>query len=61
MAEHDHPKPIRLFDLSRDKVKPTVEERIHIRQCDECQTIIAIFARQFNSPKSSKDKPENAA
>ena len=54
----DHPKPIRLFDFSQGKGKPTEDEKRHVHECDECQTVIAIFARQFTP---LKDKPENAA
>ena len=53
----EHPKPIRLFDLSQGTVKPTEAERVHVQDCDECQTVIAIFARQF----TPKDKPDHAA
>ncbi len=62
MAGSDHPKPLRLFDLSQGNVKATEDEKQHVAQCEECQTVIAIFARQF-TPKNplSKSKPENAA
>ena len=54
---NEHPKPIRLFDFSQGTEKPTEEEGEHVRNCDECQTVIAIFARQF----TPKDKPDHAA
>ena len=57
MARADHLRPIRLFDISQGQGKPTDEERLHLRECEECQTVILIFARQF----TPKDKPEQAA
>jgi hypothetical protein len=61
MAGIDHPKPIRLFDISQATVKPTEDEKRHVHDCEECQTVIAIFARQFTSKKPPNGKLENAA
>jgi hypothetical protein len=61
MAGSDHVRPIRLFDISQGKGKPSEAEREHVRNCGECQTVIAIFVRQFGSHDPSKDNPENAA
>ena len=61
MAGSDHPKPIRLFDISQGTGKPTEDEKQHVRDCSECQTVIAIFARQFSSENPPKDKSDNAA
>jgi hypothetical protein len=61
MSGIDHPKPIRLFDLSQGTGKPTEEEKLHVRNCEECQHIVAVFARQFTLENPPKDKPENAA
>ena len=61
MAERDeHLKPLRLFDLARDYGwEITSQERTHLQQCEECQRIIEVFARQFAKPASKK--PEDAA
>jgi len=56
MAEDtDHIKPQRLFDLSQAEVRkkgfePDEEEKQHLRECDQCQRILEVFARQFNAP-----------
>ena len=61
MAESDeHLKPLRLFDLARhSRFEITEEERKHLRECEECERILEVFARQFNKP--SINKPEDAA
>ena len=56
-----HPTTLRLFDLSLGKIKPTAEEIQHVYDCEECKTVIAIFARQFSPKNPPKDKPENVA
>jgi len=64
MAGSDqHIKPLRLFDLSRQKgTHPTEEERQHLRQCDECERIIEVFARQFTRvERGPNDKLRDAA
>lgn len=61
MTTSDHPKPIRLFDFSQGYAKPTEEETLHVHECDECQTVIAVFARQFTPQNPPRDKSENAA
>jgi hypothetical protein len=57
-----HPKAIRLFDLARAQVRQrafslTDEETQHVGQCQECQDIIAVFARQFAEPTAADGKP----
>jgi hypothetical protein len=64
MAGSEHIKPLRLFDLSRAKAhpgdfEPTEEENQHLRGCDECQNVLAVFSRQFSRPQ--KGKGEGAA
>jgi len=61
MAGSDHLKPLRLFDLSQGKAKPSAAEMQHVYECEECKTVIAIFARQFTPQNQPKDKPGNAA
>ena len=62
----DHIKPLRLFDLSQAEVRHsgfelTSEEKQHLRGCEQCQQIVAVFARQFSKQKPPHDKPEDAA
>ena len=59
MAESDHIKPLRLFDLSQaeNDFRLSEEERQHLHVCEECQDILAVFARQFSKQRPSKDKP----
>jgi hypothetical protein len=49
MAGSDgHLKPFRLFDLALDGGSQiTEEERTHLRECEECQRILATFIRQL--------------
>ncbi len=61
MAGSDkHIKPLRLFDLSLQDAA-TEGEKEHLRICDECRTVLAVFTRQFGKQKHPKDKPEDAA
>ena len=61
MEVNNHPKPIRLFDFALNKVKPTELERQHVTECEECQTVIAVFVRQFMPRPETPDDGENAA
>ena len=50
----DHIKELRLFDLSRadareGSIQPDKRELQHLHDCEECQRILEVFARQFNS------------
>ncbi len=49
MADSDeHIKPRRLFEIAdNDSFKLTAEEKNHFRNCEECQYVVAVFARQF--------------
>ena len=60
-GSQEHIKPLRLFDFSRADAKPTEEEKEHLRICQECVGVLAIFARQFGKKRPPNDKPENAA
>jgi hypothetical protein len=47
----DHIRPLRLFDIGRESGLPiTDKEREHLRDCEECQHIVEVFARQFDKP-----------
>jgi len=48
-GSENHIKPLRLFDIGRDSGLPiTDEERKHLHDCEECQHIVEVFARQFD-------------
>ena len=56
----DHLKPLRLFDLARKSgTQLTDIEKQHLRDCEECQRIFEVFARQFGKP--TQHKPGDAA
>ena len=62
-GSHEHVQPLRLYDLARDEQSQiTEEERTHLRECEECQRILAVFAREFTQPgRRPKDLPGDAA
>jgi hypothetical protein len=62
-GSHKHVQPLRLYDLARDgQSQITEEERSHLRECEECQRILAVFAREFTQPgRRPKDIPGDAA
>jgi hypothetical protein len=50
----EHIRPLRLFDLSQaDRCRKPIElepwEKEHLQQCEECQQVVEVFARQFKS------------
>jgi hypothetical protein len=59
MEEGDeHVKPLLLFDLAwNGGPKGTDEERKHLREREDCESILEMFARQFATPS----KPGDAA
>ena len=59
----DHIQPLRLFDLARhSRFEITEEERKHLRECEECERILEVFARQFEKPlRPSQHKKGDAA
>ena len=60
VVSDEHIKPLRLFDLARNSgPQITEEETQHLRQCEECQRVLEVFARQFHKPPIKK--PEDAA
>jgi hypothetical protein len=55
----EHLKPLRLFDLARESgAEITEEERKHLHECEQCQSVVRVFTRQF---KPANEKPEDAA
>jgi predicted anti-sigma-YlaC factor YlaD len=45
----EHIKPLRLFDLARQRgTEPDEKEDGHLRQCEECRRVFEVFARQFS-------------
>ena len=52
MSESEaHIKTLRLFDIARDDLEVSEEERNHLAQCEECTSVIVVFARQFRRQK----------
>lgn len=47
---------MRLFDISQGRGSTSVEERQHVRECEECKAVIVIFARQFPPEDSAEAK-----
>jgi hypothetical protein len=59
-GSNEHLKPLRLFDLARESgAKSTEEERKHLHECEQCQSIVRVFGRQFSKPPN--EKPGDAA
>ena len=61
----DHIQPVRLFSLSQNETQDDgfhldEEEAKHLRECEECQHVLAVFAREFSQHKPPHDKPEDA-
>jgi hypothetical protein len=54
----EHLKPLRLFDLAWNGGPKIIdEERKHLRECEQCRSILEMFARKFATPA----KPGDAA
>jgi hypothetical protein len=48
-----HIKPRRLFEIAEDgSCELNADERAHFLNCEECQYVVAVFARQFSRQKS---------
>jgi len=63
-AGSEHIEPPRLLAIAQENrsLPPNDEEKEHLRQCEECENILAVFARQFTQPgREPKDVPGNAA
>ena len=57
-------RPLRLFDLSRANTSHgsfelSEVEQQHLRGCEQCRSVLAVFSRQFAKPPN--EKPEDAA
>ena len=61
MSDSEHLRPIRLFDISQGKVEASESESQHLRECEECQNVIAVFARQFAPQNQPRDKADGSA
>jgi hypothetical protein len=60
----EHIEPLRLLAIAQESgpLPPNDAEREHLRQCEECQHLLEVFARQFTQPgRGPKDMPEDAA
>lgn len=62
----NHIKPKRLFELSQ-KDPPEMRseldevEKQHLRECDQCQQILAVLARQFDESRPPHDRDSNSS
>ena len=61
-----HIRPLRLFDLSQAEAPGSgfqldEEEKRHFDQCEECQQIVEIFARQFSQHGAVTDKAKRGS
>ena len=57
----DHIGPHRIFELSQLETAEIVfhmteREKEHLRECDECRRILAVFARQFDSARPPHER-----
>ena len=58
----EHITPKRLFELSQTdetRMKSQLETREleHLRECSQCQQILAVLARQFDEARPPHDHP----
>ena len=63
LGMQEHIKPLRLFDLSqtgagRKLFELEQWEKDHLRECEECQRVLDVFARQFG--KGSRKRENDA-
>ena len=65
MEVDEHIQPLRLFDLSAQEAASgfqlNQDEKKHFHECEECQSVLEVFARQFNKMRPPKDRPGDAA
>ncbi len=53
----EHLKPLRLFDLAwNGGSKITDEEKQHLRECEDCQSLLEVFARRLTKPTKPEDR-----
>ena len=55
MKETDkHIELLRLFDAARGgDFELTEDEQKHLLECEECKSVLAVFARQFGRPRDN--------
>ena len=52
----DHIPTYRLMDLSQEAIILDPDEIQHLRECDECDAVLRIFARQFRVSRMMDDE-----
>ena len=61
-GDASHITLVRLFELSKhDDFPLTAEEREHLHNCEECQYVLTVFARQFGAQRPLKHEDGDAA
>jgi hypothetical protein len=66
MKVDEHIQPLRLFTLSQAQEAASgfqlnEDEKKHLHECEECQDLLEVFARQFSKTRPPKDQPGDAA
>jgi hypothetical protein len=66
MEVGEHIQPLRLFNLSQAQEAASGfqlndDEKKHLQECEECQSVLEVFARQFSKTRPPKDRPGDAA
>ena len=57
-GSQEHVKPLNLFDLSRDSGSVlTEEEKKHLRECEQCQHVLAVFVASSTSKHTRTNPP----
>ena len=60
-AREEHIKTLRLVDLSRNSgSEATGEEQKHLRECEECQQVLASLAHEFSGQRQLYEKGNTA-
>jgi hypothetical protein len=62
----DHVNPLRLFKASQAEAAGQVfrfsdEEQKHLSECEGCQLVLRVFAREFREDRPPQDKRSKAA
>src|SRR5215467_4629307 len=53
----EHIKPLRLLDVARDRgFELTENQKKHLRECEECQHVLASLAREFSRQRQLYEK-----
>ena len=66
MDVNEHIQPLRLFNFSQAQetasgFQLSEDEKKHLHECEECQHVLEVFARQFSKKRPPKDQPGDAA